>query len=141
MTQTAERMSLIVYSGTVDKLMAVATLATGAAAMGLEVEVFLTFWGLMAFRKDDYKTNTRISKDFEDYKSAMMEAMQAKKVPSWMDTLKGAKEIGDVKVLACSMTMEMFDMKLSDMDPIVEDVTGVAAFVDRAKDGRITLFI
>lgn len=137
----AERMSLIVFSGTVDKLLAASILATGAAAMGLEVEVFLTFWGLMAFRKDDYKTNTRISADFEDYKSAMTEAMQAKKVPSWMDTLKGAKEIGDVKVLACSMTMEMFDMKLSDMDPIVEDVTGVAAFVERAKDGRITLFI
>lgn len=141
MTQTAERMSLIVYSGTVDKLMAMSTLATGAAAMGLEVEVFLTFWGLMAFRKDAYKTNTRVSKDFEDYAPAMMEAMQAKKVPSWMDTLQAAKEIGNVKVLACSMTMEMFDMKLSDMEPIVEDVTGVAVFVDRAKDSNITLFI
>lgn len=137
----AERMSLVVFSGTVDKLLAASILATGAAAMGMEVELFLTTWGMMAFRKDEYKTNTRISKDFEEYAPAMMEAMQAKKAPSWMDNLVGAKEIGDLKVYACSMTMELFGIKLSDLEPIVDDVTGVAAFVERAKEGRITLFI
>ncbi len=141
MTQTAERMSLIVFSGTVDKLLAASILATGASAMGLEVEVFLTTWGMMAFRKGDYLKNTRISKDFEEYGPAMMEAMQAKKAPSWMDNLVGAKEIGDMKIYACSMTMELFGIQLSDLEPIVDDVTGVAAFVERAKEGRITLFI
>jgi peroxiredoxin family protein len=134
-------MSLVVFSGTVDKLMAASILATGAAAMGLEVELFLTTWGMMAFRKGDYKTNTRVSKDFEEYGPVMMEAMQAKKAPSWMDNLLGAKEVGDVKIYACSMTMELFGLHLSDLEPIVDDVTGVAAFVERAKEGRITLFI
>lgn len=136
-----DRMSLIVFSGTVDKLMAASILATGAAAMGMEVEVFLTTWGLEAFRKDNYKTNMRVSKDFEDFAPVMMEQMQVKKVPSWMDNLVGAKEVGDVKVYACSMTMELFDMKLSDLEPIVDEVTGVATFIERAKEGRITLFI
>jgi len=49
--------------------------------------------------------------------------------------------VGEVKIYACSMTMELFDMKLADLEPIVTDVTGVATFVERAKDGRITLFI
>lgn len=136
-----ERMSLIVFSGTVDKLMAASILTTGAAAMGMEVEVFLTTWGLEAFRKDNYKTNMRVSTDFADYGPVMMEQMMAKKVPSWMDNFKGAKEIGDVKVYACSMTLELFGMKLGDLEPIVDDVTGVATFVERAKEGRITLFI
>jgi peroxiredoxin family protein len=136
-----ERMSLIVFSGTVDKLMAASILATGAAAMGMEVEVFLTTWGLEAFRKGNYQVNTRISKEYEDYGPLMMQQMMAKKVPSWMDNLKGAKEIGEVKVYACSMTMELFDMKLDDLEPIVDDVTGVATFVERAKESRITLFI
>ena len=47
-----KRMSLVVFSGTVDKLTAVATLATGAAAMNMEVDLFLTFWGLEAFKKN-----------------------------------------------------------------------------------------
>ena len=113
-----DRMSIIVFSGTVDKLMAASILATGGAAMGLEVELFLTTWGLEAFRKDDYKTNMKVSKDFEEYGPVMMEQMMAKKVPSWMDNLKGAMEIGDVKIYACSMTMELFDMKLADLEPI-----------------------
>ncbi|HCI78111.1 MAG TPA: hypothetical protein DHW02_00300 [Ktedonobacter sp.] len=58
-----------------------------------------------------------------------------------MDNIRGAREIGDVKIYACSMTMELFDMKLEDLDPIVDDVTGVATFVERAKEGRVTLFI
>ena len=136
-----DRMSIIVFSGTVDKLMAASILATGGAAMGMEVEVFLTTWGLVAFRKDAYKTNMKVSKDFEEYGPVMMEQMMVKKVPSWMDNLKGAMEVGDVKVYACSMTMELFDMKLSDLEPIVTEVTGVATFVERAKEGRVTLFI
>jgi len=136
-----DRMSIIVFSGTVDKLMAASILTTGGAAMGMEVEVFLTFWGLDAFRKDDYKTNMRVSKDFEDYAPVMMEQMMVKKVPSWMENFKNAREIGDVHIYACSMTLELFDMKLQDLEPIVDDVTGVATFVERAKEGKITLFI
>lgn len=136
-----ERMSLIVFSGTVDKLMAASILATGGAAMGLEVEVFLTTWGLEAFRKDGYKTNMKVSKDFEEYGPVMMEQMMAKKVPSWMENFKNAMEVGEVKIYACSMTMELLDIKLADLEPIVADVTGVATFVERAKEGRITLFI
>jgi len=135
------RMSLVVFSGTVDKLMAVATLATGGAAMGMEVEIFLTFWGLEAFRKGAYKQNMKISKDFEEYGPAAMAAMAAKKVPNWLDTLTGAKEIGEVKVVACSMTMELFGHKLADMEDIVEDVAGVATFVETAREGQVTLFI
>ncbi|HVB22778.1 MAG TPA: DsrE/DsrF/DrsH-like family protein [Ktedonobacteraceae bacterium] len=135
-----ERMSIIVFSGTVDKLMAASILTTGAAAMGMEVEVFLTTWGLEAFRKGNYLTNRKVSKDFEEYASIMMEQMMKKKVPTWMENFQGAREIGEVKIYACSMTMELFDMKLEDLEPIVDDVTGVATFVERAKDGT-TLFI
>src|SRR5437763_11188321 len=88
-----ERRSVIVFSGTVDKLMAASILATGGAAMGLEVEVFLTTWGLEAFRKGGYKTNMKVSKDFEEYGPVMMEQMMAKKVPSWMENVDSAMEI------------------------------------------------
>lgn len=137
----ANRMSLIVFSGTVDKLMAASILATGGAAMGMEVEVFLTTWGLEAFRKESYKTNARVSKDFAEYGPMMMEQLMTKHAPSWMENFKGAKEVGELKVYACSMTMELFGIKLQDLEPIVDDVTGVATFVERAREGEITLFI
>jgi peroxiredoxin family protein len=137
----AERMSIILFSGTVDKLMAASTLATGASAMGLEVNIFLTFWGLQAFRKDQVRTNTRFSADFAEFAEPAMQAMQAKKVPHWLDTLNAAAEIGNVHVHACSMTMELFGWTRDALDSIVEDTTGVASFVEEAKDDKITLFI
>jgi peroxiredoxin family protein len=136
-----KRMALVVFSGTADKLTAVATLATGAAAMGMEVELFLTFWGLEAFRKGAKDRSPRITAEFEDYGPVMMELMQAKHVPHWLDTLRAAREIGDVRILACSATMELFDMKLDDLEDVVDEVTGVASFIDRAKDAEISMFI
>jgi peroxiredoxin family protein len=58
-----------------------------------------------------------------------------------METPQGRMEIGNVKVYACSMTMELFDLKLEDLEPVVTEVTGVATFVERAKEGKMTLFI
>jgi peroxiredoxin family protein len=137
----ADRMSIIVFSGSVDKLMAVSTLATGAAAMGQEVDIFLTFWGLHAFRKDQVRTNMKFSAEFAEFAEPAMQAMQAKGVRHWLDTLYDAKEIGEVHVKACSMTMELFGWGKEDLDPIVEDVTGVASYVEEAKDAKVNLFI
>jgi peroxiredoxin family protein len=135
-----EKFSIVLFSGTVDKLAAAVTLATGAAVMGKEVNIFLTYWGVVAFRKDDWKTNRRFSKDFEDYAGPAFEAMEAKGVPPWMGTLQGAMELGNVTVTACSATMDLFDIKMEDMEPVVKEITGVATFVEEAEGGPV-LFI
>ena len=141
MQETTDRMAIIAFSGTVDKMIAVSTLATGAVAMGMEVDIFVTTWGLQAFRKGASQTNMRISKDFEEFGPAMMEAMQAKKMPSWLDTLKQAMEFGDIHVFACSQTMELLGMSVDDLEDIVEDVMGAAGFIGRAQNSKIQLFI
>ena len=139
----ADRLSMIVFSGTVDKLFPVAILASGAVAMEQQVGIFLTFWGLEAFRKGAPQQNMRMSKDFEEKGQAMMALMQQKKVPSWYETLKKAKELGDgnVRVHACAMTMDLMGLTKNDLDPIVDDVVGAAEFVEEAQQGKITLFI
>ena len=135
-----EKFSIVLFSGTVDKIMAAVTMAVGAAAAGKQVTLFLTFWGLMAFRKDDWKTNRRFSKDFEDYAGPAMEMMQAKHVPPWMETLRKGMDLGNITVKACSMTMDLFDMKLEHFEPVVSEVTGVVSFVTEAEGGN-TLFV
>jgi peroxiredoxin family protein len=137
----SKRMSLVVFSGTADKLTAVATLATGAAAMGMEVELFLTFWGIEAFKQGAKMQPPRITAEYADYGPVMMELMQAKHVPHWLDTIRAAREIGDVKVYACSATMELFGLRKEDLEDVVDEVTGVATFIDRAKDSAICMFI
>lgn len=138
---TANRMAIVLFSGTIDKLMSASIMATGAAAMGMDVEIFLTNWGALAFRRGDHVTNKRVSADFADYQSTLLEQMAAKHVTSWMENLEGAKEIGNVHITACSHTMTLFDLRLEDLEPIVDEVIGVAAFIERARDSAMTLYI
>ena len=138
---TANRLAIVLFSGTIDKLMSASIMATGAAAMGMDVEIFLTNWGALAFRKGDYRSNKRVSASYADYQSVLLEQMAAKHVSSWMENLEGAKEIGNVHIAACSHTMTLFDLELSDLEPIVDEVTGVAAFIERARDSAMTLYI
>jgi len=138
---TANRLAIVLFSGTIDKLMSASIMATGAAAMGMDVEIFLTNWGALAFRRGDYTSNTRVSADYADYRGTLLEQMAAKKVTSWMENLEGAKEIGNVHITACSHTMTLFDLQLSDLEPIVDEVIGVAAFIEGARDSAMTLYI
>jgi peroxiredoxin family protein len=135
-----DKFSIVLFSGTVDKLMAATTLASGAVAMGKDVTLFLTNWGVVAFRKDDWKTNRRVTSDYQDYAPVMFEMLEAKRVPPWLDTLKVAMELGNLKIVACAMTMDLFDLKLEDLEPVVSQVTGVASFIGESEGGT-TLFI
>ncbi len=140
MSEGNNKFSIVLFSGTVDKIMAATTMAAGAAAMDKEVTIFLTFWGLMGFRKGDWQKNMKFSKDFEEYAGPAFELMQAKKVPHWMQTLTEVMELGNVKVKACGMTMDLFGIKLEDMEPVVSEVTGVASFIQESEGGTV-LFI
>ena len=71
----------------------------------------------------------------------IMEAVQANKVKPWIELLREAREIGEVNVYACGMTMDLFGLTLDDMEDIVTDIQGVAGFVAEARDSAITLFI
>ncbi|MGC9051693.1 DsrE/DsrF/DrsH-like family protein [Pyrobaculum sp.] len=135
-------MAIIAWSGTADKLYPVAILASAAAATGWEVEVFFTFWGLNAIRKELLNTPPKISADFSEYAPAVMEAIKKMNYLPWHELLRQAKAMGNVKVYACSTTMEMFSIKdKSALADFVDDVVGVATFLERAKDAAVTLFI
>ncbi|MEM0118462.1 MAG: DsrE/DsrF/DrsH-like family protein [Conexivisphaerales archaeon] len=136
-----EKLAMVVFSGTVDRLMPVGIIASGAVAMGMDVEIFLTFWGLNSFRKEMIPKNMKFSRDYEEMAPMMMELMKSKNVPSWFDTLKKAKEVGNVRVHACAMTYDLMGMKKEDLADIVDDVIAVGEFVDIARDAKFTLFI
>lgn len=137
----ADKMALVVFSGTVDKLLPVGIIASGAVAMGMDVEIFLTFWGLNAFRKENIATNMKMSSDYAELAPMMMQLMQQKHVPSWFDTLSKAKELGNVRIHACGMTYDLMGMKKQDLPDIVDDVMAVGEFVELAREAKVTLFI
>ncbi len=136
----AETMSLLFVSGTVDKLMAGAIIASGAVANDMDVNIFVSFWGLLQFKKDN-KSIPKLSYDGAEMSEEIFKIMQEKKVPSWMDMLKQAKEVGNVKVYGCAMFADLIGLKKEDLDPIIDEIIGVGEFVGMAKDSKTTLFI
>jgi peroxiredoxin family protein len=136
----ANRMSILLFSGTKDKLTSVATLSTGAVAMGMDVDIFLAYWGMNAFRKAMTGSNNRFDRDFEDMSGTLAKNMQAKNI-NWLENLRKAKANGNVKIHVCSTVADLFEAKKEDFDPIVDDVIGIGGYIEQAKDAAITLYI
>ncbi|MEJ2288246.1 MAG: DsrE/DsrF/DrsH-like family protein [Deinococcales bacterium] len=137
-----DKLNVIVMNGTVDKLLAMATIVSGAVAMGKEVNLFVTFWGLMAFKKGAWQdpSQQKLPAEYQEFGPMMQERMQSMGINPWMQTLMTAKEIGEVKVYACSMTKDMFGMELDQMEDVVDDEKGVAGFISMCEDAEVLVF-
>ena len=59
---------------------------------------------------------------------------------SWAETMRQAKEIGQVDIQACSLSMDLLQLNQQDLDPLVDGVEGVTAFWLAAADAQV-LFI
>ena len=154
-----DKIALIIFSGELDKVLAAFVIATGAAALGQEVSMFFTFWGLSVLKKKgsladkslfqkmmsimspDNTTQLPVSKMnyFGVGAKMLRQMMQDKNVESLEDMIDMAKEMG-VVMTACEMSRDV--MGISD-DELVDGLErgGVAAFLSDSLTSRTNLFI
>lgn len=156
-----EKLSLIVFSGSLDRLIAAFVLATGAAAMGMQVSMFFTFWGTAALRKP----HAQVKKTLLERMFGWMLPKGVKKLPlSQMNMAGGgpamiryimkkngvasveemielSKELG-VELNVCTMSMDLLGMKPDELiDYPGKTYCGVAKFLETAAPGKITMFL
>lgn len=156
-----DKLSLIVFSGSLDRLIAAFVLATGAAAMGMQVSMFFTFWGTAALRRE----NVRVKKNLLERMFGWMLPKGVKKLPlSQMNMAGGgpamiryvmkkngvasveemielSKELG-VELNVCTMSMDLLGMKPEELiDYPNKTYCGVAKFLETAAPGKITMFL
>lgn len=134
-----DKMSLVLFSGTDDKLMAASIIASGGVANDMDVNIFITFWGLTKALKNGQKA-PELSFDGQPMKEQVLSIMKEKNIPDWASMLSTAKEVGNVKVYACAMFADLLELKKEDLNPIVDDIIGVNEFVSMSK-GSTTMFI
>ena len=152
-------MTIVAFSGDMDKLMAAFMLANGAAAMGMPVTIFFTFWALAALKR---RTTFEGKRGFDKLITAMLPSGARRLGPSkWkmfglgrvflealvrkhhLEDLHGlialARDL-NVRIVACETVMELMALK---RDELVEGVQfgGVATCLDAALEGAITLFV
>jgi peroxiredoxin family protein len=128
------RVSIIVFSGDLDRVLPAFVIATGAAAVGMEVSLFFTFWGLNALKKRrDLSGKGFLEKmfalmtpagtqslgvskmNFFGIGAKMLRAMMKRKqVASLEELVEMAREMG-VRILACQMSMDVMDVKADEL--------------------------
>jgi peroxiredoxin family protein len=134
----SDKLSIVLFSGTDDKLHAAATIAAGASAMGTPVNILLMYWALDAFRAD------RIDKEhglaYDASRPRWNEPVEHVGDIPWLETFRQAKELGEVSIRACAGSLATLGLDTTALDPLVDDSGGIAAFLAAADDGQI-LFI
>lgn len=152
--------AIVLFSNDLDKAMAALIIACGMAAAGKKVGIFFTFWGLSVLRRDPAPavrknllsrmfgwmlpkgaSKLTLSKmNMGGAGTAMMKhVMMKQNVTPLPDLLKQARELG-VRFVACEMAMDVMGITREELIEI-DEVAGVASFVEMAKDGGSTLFI
>jgi len=155
-------MSMIVTKGTLDWAYPPFILATTAAAMGLEVNMFFTFYGLGLLKKDlNLKISTLGNPAMEmpmmgmhmalpnivsalpgvdGLATGMMKDLIKKKGVASIEELRELAIEAEVKMVACQMTMDLFEYKMEDMIAGPE-LGGAATFIEMASKSDINLYI
>ncbi len=129
-----EAISIIVYDNHFDKLMMPMIVAQGALAMGWEVNIFYTFFGLQGLMR---KRNPKLPGMFRFFTGMIQKRMKKQKVPGYKELMASNIEMG-ANMWACNMSMEMMGWKKDDMFEGVK-VAGVAKYLDMSADASINL--
>jgi peroxiredoxin family protein len=134
MEEQERPLSLVLFSGTDDKLTAASVLAVGAAVMGRRVNIFLQYYALDAFRAGRLQDDHKLSPEATGEQATVVRAHPGQ---HWSDLLRQAKDVGEVDIQACALSMDMFHLKREDLDGLVDGIEGVAAFMASAAEGQV----
>jgi peroxiredoxin family protein len=153
--------TIVVFSGDMDKVQAAFNIATGAASMGMKATLFFTFWGLGVLKRNDVRGGGRglLRKMMNIMNRGgsrhlplsrfhmfglgpwmMHKLMAGFKMPTTEEMIRLAKEMG-VKLVACTVTMELMGVTKEMMIPEVDTYAGVVTYLSEAKKRRVNLFI
>jgi len=138
----ADKMTIVVHSGDMDKVYSALIIANGALAMGMDATLFFTFWGLMRLKKGGLEKGPLSKMNMLGLGKWMITRRMKKANVAPLERLfKDFRELGG-KVIACDMTMEIMGIGREDLrEDLITDCGAVGSFVDEARQSKVTLFI
>ena len=164
-------MAIVVTKGSLDWAYPPFILASSAAALGWEVNLFFTFYGLNLLKTDldleisplgnpalpmkmpfgpewfkniNWNIPNAVSSNipgFEKVATSLMKQTMANKGVASIEELRELSLEAGVKMIACQMTVDLFGYDMDDFVPEVVDWVGAASFLPTAQEADVTLFI
>jgi len=137
----AKKMTLTLFSGSVDKLTAAGVILGGAAAEDMDVEIFVLLQAAFAFKKENALVNDRVS-EITDKKDEFLASLKRLGTPHWTQAFKTAKEMTNVKIHICGFAGKVWHgEKLDVFIDLADDICGIGEYIASAEESDINLFI
>lgn len=154
-----DKVSMVVFSGDLDRVLAAFVIATGAAAMGQKVDMFFTFWGLTALKKETELSGKRFFQKlmglmtpgsskglpvsrmnyFGVGAKMLRTMMRQENVQSLEEMMQLSRDLG-VTIIACDMSQNVMGIRDDELIDGLEH-GGVGTFLGSALRARSSLFI
>ncbi len=156
-----DKLSIVLFSGEMDKALAAFMLATTGASMGMEVKIFFTFWGLNVIKRNEGSIRSRglMRKMLNIINRGGSKRLKISKfhmfgLGTWMikrlmkdinmlsveEFIKLSHEMG-VKLIPCSTSCGLMGVDQDAFRPEVEPLAGAAYFLAEASTSKVSLFI
>ncbi len=128
----AQKICVVVVSGTRERLQMAAMAASVAAVSGIEVTIFLSMNAVPHFIKG--------APGNVPSEGAFGDLLVTKKAPDFKTLFRQAVELGDAKILPCSMALDIAGIDTDTLEPFVGEPTGLTAFLNAAADAQVWTF-
>ena len=128
----SNRISVMVISGSRERLQMAAMVASVGAVSGNEVHVFLSMNALTYFVKSAAKE--------PPVEGPVGTLLAQKKVPPFRELFANAVDLGDAKIYPCSMAMDVLALEQKDLEDFIGEPMGLTKFLDEASTGQVWSF-
>ena len=135
------KMVIGLFSGSIDRLTATGVISSGAAALDMDIEIYVLLMGARAFKKENAENIDELS-ETPHLKDQFFAGLEKNQVKKWYQFLRDAKELTNVKVLICGLAGKIWGgEKVDDFIDLVDDICGIGEYVDSATNADLHLFI
>ena len=138
-----KKMTLALFSGSLDKLTCAGVILSGAAADDMDIDLFVLLQGARAFKKEVGDNIDKLEMaEYPHLKEDFVKPLKKLNVKSWIDFFKEAKELTNVKIHICGLAGKMWGgEKLEDFVDLADDICGIGEYISSAQEADVHLLI
>lgn len=138
-----KKMTLALFSGSLDKLTAAGIILSGAAANDMQIDVYVLLQGARAFKKEIAKDKNELQlAENAHLREEFLQALKKLNVNEWYEFFQQAKELTNVKIHICGLAGKIWGgEKLDDFIDLADDIVGIGEYITAAEEADVHLFI
>ena len=137
----AKTMVIGLCSGARDRMTAAGVIMSGAAAMDMDIELYVLIMGARSFKKENYGMVKNLS-ETRHLQEEFDKALEILNTPTCFEFFKQAKEFTNVKIHVCSLAGKIWGgEKLEDFNELVDDICGIGEYITAVEESHLNIFI